>query len=394
MKILVLTDDLPPVILGGSGRMAWETAKGLHERGHDVTILTAGTFPAAIDPMSPDGLRRAGGIAIRTIPRLPQRWAHYRSVWSTARERAVLQIIDDVQPDVIHAHGLAWQLGYRWIVPAKKRGIRIVHTFHGVMSIAYGKVFPGDRFPLMRDLLVARWTYNPLRNILAKRALLHCDALLSVSDALRIYVQKRGYRGMSTLHNGIDTEFWTAGPTREDARRTLHLPLHTTIFLFAGRIGHDKGMTAVKNALPHDALLLIAGEGDSTTWSDLGDRVQFFPHQNAEGMRTLYAAATATLSASLYLDPFPTVCLESMMCATPVIATSHGGSKEAVEHGITGWVVDPTDHRAFSEALATCAADQHEAIRRGQAAREHAKQRFGLQAHLDRLLEIYASKRS
>src|SRR5438552_2255721 len=59
MKILLITDDLPPHILGGSGRIAWETTKGLRSRGHDVSILTAavhGVFPDSIE-----------GIRVHTI---------------------------------------------------------------------------------------------------------------------------------------------------------------------------------------------------------------------------------------------------------------------------------------------------------------------------------------
>src|SRR3989344_2833734 len=52
MRILTITDELPPYILGGSGRIAWETSKGLQALGHEVTILTAataGTFAPSID---------------------------------------------------------------------------------------------------------------------------------------------------------------------------------------------------------------------------------------------------------------------------------------------------------------------------------------------------------
>ncbi len=382
MKILVLTDDLPPAVLGGSGRIAWETSLGLVQRGHDVTILTAaqsGVFSEKKD-----------GVHIRTITQLDQRWAHYRSVFSRKRQMEVLRVVDEVQPDLIHAHGLAWQLGYRWIKPATQRGIAIVHTFHGVMNVAYGKRFGDEKFPLLRDLKLARWTYNPLRNMNVRWALRR-TTLLSVSNALKHYLKKYGYHGVQTLHNGINTDFWTTGPDRETARKELGIAENQPCFLLAGRIGHDKGMTIVKESLPPNALLLLAGEGNEASWKDLGDRVRFFPKQTPEQMRTLYAVADASLVPSLYLDPFPTVCLESMMCATPVIASIHGGAKEAVKDGESGWIVEPRKMESFAEHLRWCATHREETALVGKKARVHAKAQFSLEKHLDALEKIYAA---
>src|SRR3989344_3571131 len=282
MRILLLNDDLPSDTLGGSGRIVVETARELTKRGHDVTILTAAN--------APPGNQKLEGIHIRTIPKLPVRWAHYRSVFSRRRAQEVLQVIREVKPDVIHAHGIAWQIGYRWIKSVQ--GIPIFSTAHGMMIIAYGKVLGTERFPLYYDLKRARWTYNPFRNRLIKKYLSVARKILCVSDALRLYLQSRGLRNLSTLHNGIDSNFWKANGTQEEARRKLGLPLQVPLFLIAGRLGYDKGVNLLLDlwpALLGDPHLVLAGTVAGLP--KISEPVfSVFENQTPEQMRSIYEA--------------------------------------------------------------------------------------------------------
>ena len=272
MKILQISEDLPPAILGGSGRIAWEVSLALQASGHEVTILTCakpGAFPAT-----------QNGVRISSIPPRALRWAHYRSVFSKSREREVTRIIDDIRPDLIHAHGIAWQAGYRWIAHAKRLGIPCVYTMHGVMPLSYGKVTGDERALWWMDFKRMRWEMNPLRNPLVKQALRQCDTILCVSDALRTYVERKGYAGCVTLHNGIDLSFWKAAVSRAEARKQLALSPDQPLFLLAGRIGHSKGSTAVDDVLPIDCGLLVAGAAELSAFQKSGKRVTYYPNQS------------------------------------------------------------------------------------------------------------------
>ncbi len=386
MRILQLTDDLPPAVLGGSGRIAWETSLGLSRLGHEVHILTAGasgSFPDTKD-----------GIRIHTIPVIPRRWAHYRSVFSVRREREVMEVIENIQPDLIHAHGLAWQLGYRWIKPATEHGIPVIYTAHGVMTVAYGKVLDGVPHEISQDLRRMRWEYNPFRNVLIRKALNHCKKIICVSDALKNFLAETGLRNLTTIRNGIDLNFWKEQVSREDARKQLDIPKAKTVFLFAGRIGHDKGSTALDSALPENALLIVAGDTRAGAFGRIKNRVLCYENQSAEQMRLLYAACDVAVVPSIYLDPFPTVCLEAMACSRPVIATCFGGSKEAVLDSITGWIVDPNNQIQLREKLQWCIDHREECEVVGKNARKHMEESFSIERYLQKVMKIYESSRS
>lgn len=383
MRILQLTDELPQVVLGGSGRIAWETSRSLKLLGHQVGIVTA----------APEGVleKEIDGIRIYSLPQLQGRWAHYRSVFSRKRANEVLAAIRDFQPDIIHAHGLAWQLGYAWLPEVHRLGITCVYTAHGVMNVSYGKVVGNERCLWYTDLRRARWMMNPFRNLFIQKNLSYCKAVLCVSQALFDYLSRFHYRNLCLLHNGVDIDFWCPKMTRAEARTLLSLPQEKTIFLFAGRIGHDKGSTAVVQALPNSCHLVVAGETAPFLFNMLGDRVHFFPQQSPEQMRVLYTACDVTLVPSIYLDPFPTMCLESQACACPVIATTYGGASECVVDGATGWVLDPTDKKLFSERLHWCVRSQEVLHEYGTRARKHIIENFSQDHYCRELLKLYHS---
>ncbi len=384
MIILQLTDDLPPAVLGGSGRIAFETSLGLSRLGHDVHILTAGAcgnFPDIKD-----------GVHIHTIPPVPRRWAHYRSVFSAQRKREVMSVIEKVKPDLIHAHGLAWQLGYLWIKSASESGIPVIYTAHGVMTAAYGKILEDMPHHWLQDLRRMRWEYNPFRNFLIKRALSHCKKIICVSDALKNFLATTGLQNLTTIRNGIDLNFWKEQISKEEAHTQLGIPNTKTVFLFAGRIGHDKGSTALDAALPEDALLIVAGDTRAGAFGRIKNQVRCYENQSAEQMRILYAACDAAVVPSIYLDPFPTVCLEAMACSRPVIATCFGGSKEAVVDAETGWIVNPNDCEKLRETLQWCMAHREECEAVGKNARMHMEKNFSIERYVREVMGVYEEK--
>lgn len=382
MRILHISEDFPPYAQGGSARIAYETCQRLQAIGHDVTVLASG-------PESVRTLQQINGLRTITLPQKSLRFAHYRAVFSAQQERAVLAVIDEVQPQVIHAHGLAWQLGYRWLEEASIRGIPVFYTAHSVMPVAYGKVPEDDFHPWKRDLMRMKWEWNPLRNRYIRRYLSYCEQIICVSDALKHYLSHFGFRKLTTIHNGIDVNFWRP-KDKKTSRRELGLPLDEQIALLAGRLGHDKGTSLVANALPERTHLLLAGElKGATELQSLGGRLHAYHHQTPAQMQTLYAAADIVLVPSTYLDPFPTVCLEAMACGRPLIATTMGGSKEAVIENENGWVIDPRNATAWKERLEWCGKHDEQYELMGNIGRKTAEKNFNLHNNVEQLLALY-----
>ena len=97
------------------------------------------------------------------------------------------------------------------------------------------------------------------------------------------------------------------------------------------------------------------------------------------------AATTDTQGAT---DVFPTVILEAMASARPVVSTRLAGIPELVVHGETGTLVSPSDTTALAQALEQLLCDRDLRLRYGRAGRARIEQRFRIEQTVTPLVEM------
>jgi glycosyltransferase involved in cell wall biosynthesis len=90
-------------------------------------------------------------------------------------------------------------------------------------------------------------------------------------------------------------------------------------------------------------------------------------------------------------DGIPNVILEAMAMNLPVVSTDHSGIPEAVENGVTGFLVPPADEVALAEALATLLDNPD--LRRGfgERGREAVTKKFDIDQNANILLSHFCS---
>ena len=147
------------------------------------------------------------------------------------------------------------------------------------------------------------------------------------------------------IHNGIDPERFHPG-YREEARKEIAAELKLgdhPIYLYCGSGFVRKGLKYAVEAAAKagtGAVLLVAGNGDTTPYRNQAERlgltVHFLGARN--DIERIYAAADLLLHPTLY-DPFPNVCLEAMGCGTPVVTTQVAGPSEVITDGTDSFVI-------------------------------------------------------
>ena len=85
----------------------------------------------------------------------------------------------------------------------------------------------------------------------------------------------------------------------------------------------------------------------------------------------------------------PNSMLEAMATGLPVFATTHGGIPEAVEHGVSGWLVPEGDHEALGRALVELAAQPDRLAAMGAAAARSVAEKFDAEAQARNLEDCY-----
>lgn len=102
-----------------------------------------------------------------------------------------------------------------------------------------------------------------------------------------------------------------------------------------------------------------------------------------------YMCSVDILMVPAVNEPFGRTLIEAMLLGTPVIATNHGGNPEAIEHGRTGFLVEPENPTAFVEPMKNLLTNRSEWCRISETARSAALAAYSVARHVDSIMNIY-----
>lgn len=164
---------------------------------------------------------------------------------------------------------------------------------------------------------------------------------------------------------------------------------------WVGRLAPEKGLEdAVMAAQATNIPLKIWGVlQDVAYWHDICDQYPEAPVSyegflpTADLQRAL-GHCRALLMTPKWVEAFGNVAIEAMACGVPVIAYERGGPAEIVQHGKTGWLVEPDYVQGLVKAIAHLdQIDRH-------ACRSYVEAEYSLQAMGDRLERWFAAIQS
>lgn len=415
VRILILSDRIPPENAGGAEKVAWSLACGLRDAGHDVHVIAA-TFEPSFEAV------REGIPTYHLHARYRMRFQPYRMLYNPQTASDLGRLYAKIRPDVINAHNIHNGLSYYSLTLAQRRGIPVVFSSHDVMPFAYNRLThfvdpavcgvqsPAQyRLPLFYNLRQMRFRYNPLRNLVLRYILRHHARLRTcVSEAHRQALQANGLPSFQVVHNGIAPDRFQASPEAvERLRAKLNLDGRKVI-LFAGRLTRDKGslqlLAAFKRLverMPEALLLLLSRVGldeqglNTPEYQHLRDsHVRSGGWLSGDELAAAYGAADVVTVPSICLDCFPTINLEAMAAGKPVVATCYGGSPEAVVDGETGYIVNPFDTLALVDRLEHLLRDDVLRAQMGAAGQARIAAHFTLGHHARAMLRLYEAARN
>jgi glycosyltransferase involved in cell wall biosynthesis len=202
---------------------------------------------------------------------------------------------------------------------------------------------------------------------------------------------------ISVQHIGVDPKKFVPGrvPISERARRVL----------FVGRLVEKKGchyvieaMAQVQKAVP-EARLAIVGDGPlrtglETLSRELGVRAEFHGARSSDEIRREFDRARVFCLPSLTArngdaEGLPITILEAQAAGLPVVVSDHGGAKEAIREGVTGYSFPEGHSGALAERLITTLTDDHRATAMGKAAVGHVARSFDIGNCTDALERCY-----
>jgi glycosyltransferase involved in cell wall biosynthesis len=372
VKVPVIMQVIPEMGPGGAEQGCLDIAAELKRAGAKAIVVSNG------GARLPD-LERAGAMHIRLPVHSKNPVVMLRNV------RRLKKLIAQHGVDIVHARSRApaWSCYYA----CKNNTARFMTTCHAPYNTG-GK---------MKNL------YN---SSIAKG-----ERVIAISKFVADYLRenfKLDSRTIRLIHRGVALEkFHPTAVTPErliTLSRQWRLPDGASIIMMPGRITRWKGHSVLIEAMeklnrPDVFCVMIGSDQGRTEYREeleadirarnLGGSVRIVNHCN--DMPAAYMLATVVVSASTDPEGFGRVPIEAQAMGRPIVATDHGGARETVVRGETGWLVKPGDStelmKAIAEALSLGPAQRAVLATRAMA---HIAAHFTKARMADETMNVYA----
>ena len=330
MKILMLTWEYPPRIVGGIARVVNDLSKRLIKDGNEVTVITykEGNVPYYENDKGVK-VYRVDNYMINANNFID--WTMQLNFNMIAKATEIIN--KEGKFDVIHAHD--WLVAYAAKTLKESFGIPLVSTIHATEAGRNSGIHTQEQ----KYINDTEWmlTYESSEVIV--------NSKFMKNDLQRLFGLP--YEKINVVSNGINTTAYNGLEKDYDFRRKYAMD-NEKIILFMGRLVYEKGVQNLISAMPkilegyHDSKLVIAGKGGmldelkaQVEAMGLGEKVYFTGYLNAKQVSKMYKCADVAVFPSTY-EPFGLVALEAMLAGVPTVVSDVGGLNEIVEHGVDG----------------------------------------------------------
>ncbi len=328
-NILIVSDDFFPAATG-VGTHIQLIARELTKRGHKISVLTSKRKnEKEVEDWEGVTVYRTFTLKIAGF---------YQALPS---KKTIRLVLNQVRPDIVHYHYLSFLM--KWSCDLVT-SMRIPQTYTSHMTV---------------DHLTGPFFMRPFRRIISYLIARYCN------------------RFQVIISNPI---------LFDDAVISSKSSNKSFTVLYAGRLDPEKNVSyllqAFKLFLAHvpDATLWIAGRGSQKEMLEeqvlklgIQERVQFLGFINHEELKSRYLTCDVFVLPAL-VEVQPLVAMEAMWFARPVIVTSAIlAAEEMVEHGVNGYIVNPSEPNDLASKLLLLSSDPEKRIRFGEASQLRAK---------------------
>lgn len=389
MKVLMLSWEYPPRVIGGLARHVYAISTSLASKEVSVNVLTIGDDTMQGNKVREERLNsnllvtKINGNRFRAPTFLD--WAYQFN--ATMTETALLKI-DAWKPDLIHAHD--WLVAPSAIAVKHLRRIPLLSTIHSTELGRSGSLEEDSQKHIMEmeSFLIRESSKIIVTSNYMKK---ETSALFGLSKA-RIQV----------ISNGIEKVVQKEGLDLQAIRGRYALPWEKLV-IFVGRMFEQKGPHILLDAASQilqkrqDFKFVFVGEGPlksmmqkKASEMNIGQKMYFTGFIPDSELHELYAVADVAVFPSLY-EPFGIVCLEAMAAGCPVIAANVGGLAEIIEDGKTGILVPPNDSIALNNVILKVSDNGSLARHLSMNGREHVLYNYRWDKIAGGTLDVYRS---
>ncbi len=379
MRVLIATQTYFPTT-NGQAVFATNLAEGMARRGHDVVVVTPAEGLHSYSDIVHDVhieyvaavpiVRKVGDVRLTPFPQIH-----------------APRILRRFRPDVVHIQD-HYPLCRSVVQAARKAGYPLLGTNHFLPENLMRNMptFLQDSEHIERLLW---WTMLDVFKEL--------DFVTTPTETAARILREQGLNvPVQAISCGVDVRRFRPDPALDRAavRRRFGLRPDATLFVYVGRVDHEKRLDVAVQALyllkRPDVQLAIGGRGFHledlhmlVRTLGMEDQVIFLGYVSPEDHPRLLNSADIFIMPS-EAELLSIATLEAMACGLPVLAADARALPELVTPGVNGYLFRAGDPHDAARWMAQFLAERHRWPEMGRAARSVAEQH-----DLERVLDQY-----
>ena len=343
MRVAVVSESFLPTISGVTTSVC-KVLDELRSRGHDALVIAPSGAPSSY-----------AGFPVHTVPALS-----YRQFPVGLPNPRVLTLLNDFQPDVLHAAS-PFLLGAQGIAAARRLGVPSVAVFQTDVAGYAHRNHLGQATRLAWRFV--KWVHDG------------ADLNLVPSTASMRDLRRIGVANLDRWTRGVDLDGYhpnnRRGPLAVALRERL-APNGEVVIGYVGRIAPEKQVERFRalHGLSGISIALV-GDGPSTPLvarALAGLPVTWLGRLAGEELAAAYASFDVFLHAGTE-ETFGQTLQEAHAAGLPVVAPRAGGPIDLIVHGTDGFLFTPDDDRDLRRHVAALVADASLRHRMGEAGR-------------------------
>jgi glycosyltransferase involved in cell wall biosynthesis len=276
----------------------------------------------------------------------------------------------------------------------KEKRIALIHTDSTTETFYAGIVARMMRIPLVWHIRVSEeeWVVDRILANLSTKLILVANAIN------QRFVWLKDHKKMVVIHNGIDLEEFDHFPVTSSIRKEFNVTKDTVLIGCIGRIEKRKGPEYLISAMRDidNIKLILVGTGEKEYIRKvkmlcdefgISDRIMFSGFR--DDIPSVLNGIDILVFPSISGEGFPRVILEAMAAGKPVVATDNAGNPEAVEDGLTGYIIPVGNISALAAKIKELVANKKKRMAMGQAGRKRVEEFFTVQHYVQSIQELY-----
>jgi glycosyltransferase involved in cell wall biosynthesis len=234
-------------------------------------------------------------------------------------------------------------------------------------------------------------------------AMRFADKVVAVSHEIKdSLIHRRGLEAdmIEVIHYGVDLDKFHPNGRLESKRNELGLKEDEIIIALIARLEEVKGHRFYVEAFSRLAKkhpqvsTIFVGDGSCRAALEkmvrearLEGRVRFLGIRH--DVSEILNAVDLVVLPAIAGEGLPNVVLEAMACGKPIVATTVGGTGEAVRHGENGFLVPARDVSGMQKALEEILCNRARISQFGKNSRAIAEKEFSLQKQIASFEKLY-----